>query len=368
MGVKHSKIFLYSAVFIIFYGIFALFAQPANETPASQSDVYKKVILYVMMDSNDLYQIGVMDENGKNKKILTSEGNNWCPCVSPAGGRIVYYSDRSGFANLWSMNSDNSDQKPLTNDREDVIKIDLFNRGQIAWEKEGDEIFFLKKGDIWKIDRNGDTPSVVTGFHDITAFKISPDGQWFLYSREITKNRNGLWTMRTNGTNAMRITDSVIINPAFDWGDSNNLAYFNNRGILSENRTGYDRLFLKQTFYLDNDIEWCKTNSDRKQNQIAYISADQDGPNIWIMNADGTNEKQITDKGGFSPLWSNDGKTLLYIEGDDMYRININTKEKERLTYFFKSFYPVLADIKTGSDETRVKAKSSGGEENADKK
>jgi hypothetical protein len=368
MGVKHSKIFLFAAAFILFYSVNILFAQPANEAPVSQGDIYKKVILYIIMDSKDLYQIGVMDENGKNKKILTNEGNNWCPVVSPSGERIIYYSDRAGFANLWTMDADGSNQRTITNDKEDVIKIDLFNRGQSAWEKEGEEIFFLKKGDIWKIDKNGETPSAITRFHDVTSFKISPDGQWFLYSREKTKNRNGLWTMRTKGTDAMRITDSVIMKPAFDWGDSNNLAYFENRGIISENKTGYEKLFLKQTFYLDNDIEWCKTNNDRKQNPIAYISDAQNGPNIWIMNADGTNEKQMTEKGGFSPLWSVDGKSLLYIEGSDMYRIDVHSKEKTRLTYFFRSFYPVLADIRTGKAETEIKAKTRGGEENADKK
>ena len=231
MGGKYSKIFLLAAVFLLYCNIF--FAQPANETQSSQGDVYKKVILYVIMDSKDLYQIGVMDADGKNKKILTNEGNNWCPSVSPSGDRIIFYSDRSGFANLWAMDADGSSQKTITNDREDVTKIDLYNRGQIAWDKEGEEIFFLKKSDIWKIDKNGDTPSVVTQFHDISAFKTSPDGQWILYSREKTKNRNGLWTMRINGTDAMRITDSVIMKPAFDWGDSNNLAYFDNRSILS---------------------------------------------------------------------------------------------------------------------------------------
>lgn len=364
MGKKHVYSILLAIIFLLI-PISAVFSE--NEIqPEEQAFLYKKVIFYVMQDSRDLYQIGVMDENGKNKKILTNTGNNWCPSVSPSGDKIAFFSDRTGFNNLWLMDPDGRQQTSVTEDLDDIVKKDLVGRGQINWEKEGESVYFLKKGDIWKIYKSGETPSAITKNHDITAFKLSPDGNRLVYSREKTKRHTGLWSMQVKGTEIRQIESSTIINPAFDWGDDTVIVYFHNRGISSKTYVGVENKYLKECFYLDNDITWSKTGNDRKLNKIAFISDVKSGPNIWIMNHDGTEAKQLTEKGGFSPFWLPDGKNILYVEDNDIFRINIDTKERTRLTYFFRSFYPVFTEIKlTGAQA--VKAKTAG-EADADKK
>jgi Tol biopolymer transport system component len=366
MGEKHTKGFLFTAVFLLLVSL-SIFAQNEAQPPAS-NDVYKKVIYYIMQDSRDLYQIGLMDLDGKNKKLLTKEGNNWCPSISPAGDRVAFYSDRSGFANLWIMDAGGGNLKQITDDKDDIIKIDLYNRGQIGWEKEGDQIYFLKKGDIWQVDKTGDTPSTITKFHDITGFKMSPDGKRFVFSREKTKRHNGMWTMNNNGTGARQVAESMIINPSFDWGDNNTIVYFHNRGISAVSYIGTDRKFLKETFYLDNDIAWAKASPDRKNNLIAYISDAKNGPNIWTMNWDGSNEKQVTEKGGFSPFWTPDGAFIIYVEENDIFRIDAVSREKVRLSYFFRSYYPVQAEIKIEGAPQPAAAEKNGGEADAGKK
>ena len=81
-------------------------------------------------------------------------------------------------------------------------------------------------------------------------------------------------------------------------------------------------------------------------NDETYISDIKNGPNIWVMSHDGKTEKQITEKGGFSPFWFPDGKTIIYVEENDIYRIDVSSREKRRLTYYFRSFYPLLAEVK----------------------
>ena len=364
MGKKQAYSILFAIILISVF-LPVIFAQ--NEIqPAEQAFVYKKVVFFVMQDSRDMYQIGVMDDTGKNKKILTNTGNNWCPSISPAGDMVAFFSDRTGFTNLWMMDSDGRQQSRVTSDLDDIVKIDLINRGQIAWDKEGETVYFLKKGDIWKIYKSGETPSAITDHHDISGFKLSPDGNRFVYAREKTKRHAGLWSMQVKGTGLRQIADSTIISPAFDWGDDSVLAYFHNRGISSMTYVGVENKYLKECFYLDNDIAWSKNGPDRKQNKIAFISDAFGGPNIWIMNYDGTDAKQITEKGGFSPCWLPDGKNFLYVEGSDIFRINTETRERLRLTYFFRAFYPVYCEIKlTGAVTESVKT---AGEANADKK
>ncbi|MGD0565826.1 MAG: hypothetical protein ABSA34_00675, partial [Candidatus Goldiibacteriota bacterium] len=163
---------------------------------------------------------------------------------------------------------------------------------------------------------------------------------------EKTKKHNGLWTMNLDETNPRQITQSIIAIPAFDWGDNNSLAYFHNRGITTTEYIGVNMKFIKETYYLDNDIEWSKANpADRMQNYIAYISDKNNGPNVWIMKPDGSEETQITDNGGASPYWFPDGTSLVYVEGSDIYSINIKTKNKTRLTFNFSAYSPLIAEI-----------------------
>jgi len=325
---------------------FFLFSQP--ETERIQASNYKTLIFYVLEDSKYFLQIGSMSVNGDDKNVMTKEKNNWCPAISPDGTKIAFYSDRSGFINLWLMNIDGTGQKPLTNDKENITVPDLYNRGQIAWSKNSDTVIFLKKGDIWVVDKTGETPSALTGTHDINMFRLSPEGEKILFSREKTRLHNGFWSMYTDGTNMNQIVTSDIISPSFDWGDDSNIAYFNNRGICTITHIGLDNKFIKETYYPNNDITWSRSSKDIKQNYIAYISDVSKGPNIWITKIDGSAEKQVTFNGGFSPFWFPDGKYLLYVEGNDIYKTNIESvKESIRLTYYFKSYFPVLAEIRT---------------------
>jgi len=310
-----------------------------------QGENYKTLIFYVMEDSKGFLQIGNMDTDGQNKNILTKDKNNWCPTISPDGNKIAFYSDRSGFSNLWIMNIDGTEQKPLTNDQDNVISIDLYNRGQIVWTKDSNVIIFLKKSDIWTVDKTGETPSALTSVHDVNMFKLSPEGEKIIFSREKTKMHNGLWSMFTDGTNANQIIASDLLNPSFDWCDNNSIIYFNNKGICIYNLIDLSIKFIKETYYPYNDLVWNKS-----QNDIAYLSDKNNGPNIWITKNDGSTEQQISFNGGFSPTWFNDGNNIVFVQGSDIYKVNINSaKEAIRLTYYFKSYYPVLADIKTAT-------------------
>ncbi|MCE5301299.1 MAG: hypothetical protein LLG37_10580 [Spirochaetia bacterium] len=355
-GKRFFKITTFSSLLVLFAAFTsnAAVISPADITKTARTDTFKKVIMYVFENSSFKYQIACMDLNGDNKKILTREGDNWSPAVSPDGSAIAFYSNRSGYTNLWIMNSDGSYQRQLTAIKEDITAVDLLSRGQIAWSNDGTLIYFLNGSDIWQIDRTGETPSSLTGWHDVTMFRLSPDRDRFLFSRAKTKRHNGLWTMNTDGSLSRQITPSLVISPAFDWGDKNFICYFHNRAISTIESTGINKKLIKESYYPDNEIEWSKTNADRNQNWIAYISDNNKGPNIWIMKPDGSGEKQITFNGGYAPSWLPDGTSLLVVESNDIYRINVATMEKNRLTYNFNAFMPCTADIKYTAAESTV--------------
>jgi Tol biopolymer transport system component len=354
MAEKRKSVVIAIVSSLLIIPFFFSFAFPeAVSTPSNNS--YLKKIIYVFEDSAANYQIGMMDMKGENKTMLTREGNNWCPVISPLMDKIAFFSDRSGFSNLWSMNTDGTLQTQLTFNRESINKIDLTNRGQIAWIKpagqNSESIYFLKLGDIWSIDNTGEEASVLTQFHDVTSFKFSPDSSAYriLFAREKTKNHNGLWTMNINGTDLRQITESIYLVAAYDWGDNNTIAYFNNRAVAVVQFSGLEKKSIKETFCINNEIVWSKINIDSSKNRIAYINDKNEGPNIWVMSPDGSADTQITSHNGFSPCWSSDGQALIFVEDNNIYIKNINEKEKTRLTYNFSAFFPIVAEIKTNS-------------------
>lgn len=331
------SVFFISLIFIL---PLLVYSRPDEGAP-----ILEQAIFFVMKDSSSNYQIGRMDLKGENKQILTSQGSNWAPAISYDGRLVAFYSDRSGFANLFVMRTDGLGQKQLTHDAENIINIDLRNRGQITWDTGNNDIIFLRKGNIWKTDSLGLSPSALTSYHDITMFKTDPDCKKIAFNREITKRHNGLWTMLIEGTNVRQIAKSEVLIPAFDWANSTTIGYFFNRGFYSINHIGIENKLLVDTYYHDNDIAWSKTTQDRLQNTVAYLDNADGMENIWLVKGDGTNKRKLTNKGGHSPAWMDNGKKLLFVEGPDIYLIDIDSKQKQRLTYYFRAYYPLIAGV-----------------------
>ena len=71
--------------------------------------------------------------------------------------------------------------------------------------------------------------------------------------------------------------------------------------------------------------------------QIAFLS----GNNIWVMNVDGSDPRQLTTDGAakFNLEWLPDGKTLLYISGMTLKTVDIETLREENITSFLSSQY-----------------------------
>ncbi|MCP4136258.1 MAG: hypothetical protein GY754_35135 [bacterium] len=73
-------------------------------------------------------------------------------------------------------------------------------------------------------------------------------------------------------------------------------------------------------------------------NRIAYSSKKEGVENIWIMNRNGGDKKQVTKKGGSFPSFSPDGKKIVFVSYRDeksngeIYTVNIETSAERRIT------------------------------------
>ncbi|MGD9561605.1 MAG: hypothetical protein AB7F88_04460 [Pyrinomonadaceae bacterium] len=112
----------------------------------------------------------------KAKQVMPASGDTWGIAWTP-DDRIVYVSDLTGDAEIWIMDADGANAKPLTNDK-------LFKTTPVV-SPDGRFIVFTSSADggqIHRIDMNGGNLKVLAGSSGADNPDISPDGKWVIFS------------------------------------------------------------------------------------------------------------------------------------------------------------------------------------------
>ena len=88
-----------------------------------------------------------------------------------------------------------------------------------------------------------------------------------------------------------------------------------NQEIYVMNADGSDERNLTNAPGDDFDPDWSLDGA-----KIAFVSNRTDQAHIWVMDADGSNQRQLTQEssGGLAPRWSNDGTKIVYTRGGSL--------------------------------------------------
>ncbi len=141
----------------------------------------------------DLYLIPIA---GGEAKAITS-GIPWDeqPRFSPDGKRIAFTSDRGGGDNIWVINRDGSDPKPVTKESFRLLNSPTWTPdGQyVAARKHFTSTRSAGAGEIWLYHRTGGEGVPMTkrpnDQKDLGEPAFSPDGRYLYYSQDITPGR-----------------------------------------------------------------------------------------------------------------------------------------------------------------------------------
>ena len=271
--------------------------------------------------------------------------------AEPVNGRIVYTSFESSAdpaaGDLWTMNLDGSDKQPAV--------LDPRYDAQSDWSADGTKVVFRSRRNnryqVSIVDFNVRPPRV-------TDVAVAPDGTqssqpaWFpngqgiLYRRtngpETT--RSDVWAMDLDGTNRrpVAVLPEDQFYPAYS-PDMTKLLFATTapgggRSIqvmdvaTQQVTTLYD--FSPASY--DSGPAWSPDGR-----QIAFESNADGDMEIYVMNADGSNVRQIThntiwDEG---PAWSPDGKQLAFSSGADdlhldIWTMNVDGSNPKQLTTY----------------------------------
>ena len=237
---------------------------PSDESPAWSPD--GKWIAYWHYNPNledSTYQTGlyIIDTTGKEHKLII-EGKAWNPDWNPKDNTLVFDSN-----NLFIISSNGNNLFRITG-----IGGCHFPR----YSPDGDLISFGKSGTqdsvgIWFYNKNGNETKR-WGFGAAPA-DWSPTGDYFVYEgpANSVSNGNQIWKADTSGSIKIQLTENNFI--------TNRYPAWSPDGLK---------------------IAWSVTAPD------IYYS------DIWIMNADGTEQRRLTT--GAYPSWSPDSKKLVFMK------------------------------------------------------
>jgi Tol biopolymer transport system component len=233
-----------------------------GETPVWSPDGRKiAFVVGVAFDSSEIY---VMNADGSEQRRLTrNAASDFAPAWSPDGRRIAFRSRRDGNWEIYVMNANGNAQRRLTRN--------LTYDGDPAWSPDGRRIAFVSNWQIFVMNADGSGKRRLTrsAGHDASP-GWSPEGQTITFERRLGRRSTGPCS---------RCASASIFE-----------VY-----VMNANGSGQLRLSHEQTKRSpgpgSHGVEPLWSPDGRK---IAFRSARDGNWEIYIMNPDGSGQRNLT--------------------------------------------------------------------------
>jgi len=245
---------------------------------------------------------GSVDESGARKVAheFAAEILKMMGVPSLAGSKIYFTSDRTGFKEIWTMDYDGSNQRPLTSYK-----------------------------------TNSQMPAV------------SPDGKQVAFVTLANNGRGEEWQIRIHTTDTARRltyagpTGSSIVGPEFS-PDGKKLWFgLEQDGWPQIVHSNIDGSQLERVSRLQA-IELSPRLNPKTGTEVIYVSGRSRKPQLWKMNVNGTGQEMLTDGDGeaHNPAWSPSGQQVAfawtkgYEPGNlNIFVMDVATKQYLQLTH-----------------------------------
>lgn len=252
----------------------------------------KQLIFQSTRDGRGCDQIYTMNVDGSNVKMISNgDGRTTCSYFFPGNKRVLYSSTHLG-----------AKECPPRPD---------FSQGYV-WAVYPSFDIFTANADGSNLKQLTNTP----GYDAETT--ITLDGKKLVF----TSMRDGdldIYTMDADGKNVRRLTNELGYDGGPFWSyDGKQIVYRAYHPETEKDKADYTNL-LKQNLIRPTTLE------------------------IWVMNADGSNKRQVTHNGkaNFGPYFFPDGKRIIFASNMDdpkgrnfdLYKIDLDGSGVERITF-----------------------------------
>lgn len=303
---------------------------PAEDTsPAWSPDGTQ--IAFISTRNGQNTAVYLMTADGSNVRQVSStveDAVDAAPVWSADGQKLTYFSDKSGGRELYVLDLNTGSEQRITNNEvyDGEPDWDLNNRIVFASirDPQGDE-----KADIYIANAaggNADRENAIQLSQDPATDDdptFSPDGRKVAFVSGRDGNAD-IWVMSDSGGEVRQLTNHPGIDQSPDWGWA--------VGLTSTNAT------TPSTFATPLPAPINLARGGPGDTQIAFAS-DRDGDfEIFVMDGDGMNPRQLTFNTATDdmPAWSGDGRRLAWESNEagtfDIYVMNADGSDPRRIS------------------------------------
>jgi TolB protein len=282
------------------------YTPPPSETPVPAPTLPHGNRIVFTCTRGAYNHLCIINTDGSGFQQLSDiEANDYYPSFSPFGNEIVFASNRNGPFDIYRMNFNEKQLIQVTNNVGNVVSPDF--------SPDGRQIVFANRAgnnpsSIWMVNSDGaNARQIYLGPRDIVSVAWSPDGKKIAYAMSIgIPNEYQIYIMDIDGKNHRQITQGLLgVGGSVDW--SPNSRYL----LIYAGPVGG-----KDIFQIDINTGDYTQLTHGGNNAAASYSPDgqyiafnslrnKDQADIYIMNADGSRERQLTNnpEPDWGPEW-----------------------------------------------------------------
>jgi len=271
------------------------------------------------------WQMFLMNADGTNQRLLS---NNLVLCSPPilshSGKKVAFTTyNNSNYYNLYVIDIDGQNQTFLSKGKQFC--------GSPAWSPDDSKVVFVKNDnsvggtyDIYSINVDGSNETKLTNQSDNFSPQYFSDNNSIIFSS--SKNSwSGIYKMNIDGSNKRLLTPQNMSFGAPQISPNGNMIAitsndWNGSQIFVMNADGSNLkqiTFTVSSKYFDTGFPRdgnCNPVWSPNSKKLAYVSYENGSPDIFVINSNGTGNKRLTDTPlrDESPAWTGDGSYIFF--------------------------------------------------------